>query len=153
MAHGVKKIKIKSGKDANRMLMRKLTVNFISHGTMVTTEKKAKTLRPFIERLVEKAKTKSEANHNYLLRVFTVKKFMSIMVDQVGPALQDKHGGYIRLTRLNQRDSDGAIMTRVEWAHPVVLATEEVKPARTKEVTATSEVKETKKEVTKKGKS
>ena len=149
MSHGVKKIKIKSGKDANRMLMRKLAVNFISYGTMVTTEKKAKTLRPFIERLVEKAKTKSEANKNYLLRVFTVPKFMTIMVDQVGPALQDKQGGYIRLTRLNQRDSDGAIMTRVEWAHPVVIATEEVKPAAKKEAKVTPEVKEPKKEVKK----
>lgn len=146
MRHGVKKLKIRAGKDANDMLLRKMVSNFISNGKMVTTLTKAKVMQPFIDRLVEKSKTKTEANKNYLLRYFPVKKFMSIMVDQVGPALQDKHGGYTRIIRLNTRESDGVLMSRLEWAHPVVIEVEEVKaPKKVKDLkTAKEPEKETK---------
>lgn len=137
MWHGVKKIKIEQGSDANKMLVRKLAINFFKHGKLVTTVKKAKVLKSTIEKLVERTKSQSEANKNVLLGVLDNWRFVQSVFKNVGPALKDKVGGYVRIVRLGSRQSDGAVMSRLEWAYPVVF--EEKKetpktPEKTKKV-------------------
>ena len=43
------------------------------------------------------------------------------MFGQVGPAFSKLTGGYVRVVRLNERVTDGALIGRVEWAHPIVI--------------------------------
>jgi large subunit ribosomal protein L17 len=121
MMHGIKKIKVKSGRDANRMLIKKLLFNFLKGGLMVTTEKKAKILKTLIERMVDKAKRNDEASKNVLLKHFTNKKAVSVLIEQVAPEFKDRTGGYVRVIRLNQRENDGSQMSRVEWVAPIVI--------------------------------
>ena len=54
MKHQISKVKFRGGKDANKMLIKKLLYNFFSHGSIVTTAAKAKALKMFVEKLVEK---------------------------------------------------------------------------------------------------
>lgn len=136
MRHQSNKFKLRSGKDANDMLLRKLIVNFVAHGTMVTTEKKGKALSSYMGKLVEKAKSKTEANKNYLLQKVSSKKMINAFFNQIGPTFKDVKGGYIALKRLQQRYSDGATMVKLSWVKPVVIespSTEE-KAAKTKSV-------------------
>lgn len=133
--HGIKKIKVKSGRDANRMLVKKLLINFLKSGHMVTTEKKAKILKTVIERMVDKAKKNDQASKNVMLSNFTNKKAVSVLVEQVAPEFKDRTGGYVRVIRLNERENDGSQMSRIEWVSPVVLnwenkKTEKKVPAR-----------------------
>lgn len=121
MRHGSKKIKVRLGIDANKMLMRKLIVNFISVGKITTTQTKAKLLKTFIERLVEKTKQETEVNRNYLLRYIPYSPIVRKLFSNVGPAMKDKIGGYVTLQKMYQRDSDGAIMVRMQWSNPVVM--------------------------------
>lgn len=121
MKHAINKLKLKSGKDANEMLVRKLAFNFLSTGYMVTTEKKAKILKTFMERVVNKSKEQNEANKNTLLRYFPQKKVISALFEQVGPTLKERAGGYTKIAKLAARDSDGALMVKIQWAHPVVI--------------------------------
>ena len=133
MRHGVKKIKFNYGRDANRMLLRKLAVNFLSKGALVTTLAKAKALRPYLEPLVSKMKTTSEANRNYLLRFLGNEKVIKSGFEVVGPALSKVSGGYIRIIKMGMRSADGATMAKVEWAYPVILEVDkpEVKKVKT----------------------
>lgn len=121
MKHRVHKFNFKGGKDANDMLLRKLVVNFVEHGSMITTEKKGKALSSYIGRIVEKSKNKSEANKNYLLKEINSEKIIGLLFDKVGPVFKDVVGGYLTLQRLQQRVADGATMVKVAWAKPVVL--------------------------------
>ncbi|OGK17175.1 50S ribosomal protein L17 [Candidatus Roizmanbacteria bacterium RIFCSPHIGHO2_01_FULL_39_12c] len=121
MRHKVKKIKFKFGKDANKMLLRKLTRNFVTHGKIRTTLAKAKVLKSAVERLVEKTKVRSEANKNYLLKTLNDNKLVRRMFDQVGGALKDKVGGYVKIVRLGARQSDGAETAAVKWVYPVAI--------------------------------
>ncbi|MBI4009542.1 50S ribosomal protein L17 [Candidatus Roizmanbacteria bacterium] len=121
MRHRVKKIKLSQGKDANKMLLRKLVVNFITHGKIETTLNRVKVLKTEIEKLVEKAKEKKEANKNYLQRILNDQRFTDKIFDQIGQALKDKVGGYVRIVKLGRRDSDGAEFAKMEWVYPVVL--------------------------------
>lgn len=120
MRHRVKKIKFRRGRDANRMLIRKLVRNFITKAKIRTTLKKANVLKSAVERLIEKAKTETEANKNYLLRVFNDEDLVTRMFKEIGTALKDKVGGYVRIVKIGVRRSDGSEMARLEWVYPVV---------------------------------
>jgi len=121
MRHRLKKIKFRRGRDANRMLIRKLVRNFITKSKIKTTLKKASVLKSAVERLVEKAREETEANKNYLLRVFNDEDLVTRMFKEVGPALKDKVGGYVRIIKIGTRRSDGSEMARLEWVYPVVI--------------------------------
>jgi len=130
MRHGVKKIRFSPGKDAKDMMRTKLVVNFIKRGKLVTTIKRARALKQEIEKLVKKAKKNTQANRNSLLNKVGSWTITETLFNEVGPALQAQSGGYVRVTRLGMRESDGAEIGRVEWAYPVIT-TEEKKVKRT----------------------
>lgn len=120
MMHIVKKNKFKGGRDANRMLIRKLVRSFLLSGKLKLTIKKAKVLKPIIEHYVEKAKEKTESNKNYLLSRLADQKTVQRLFDEIGKALKDTKGGYVRITRIGYRSSDATEVAFLEWAHPVV---------------------------------
>jgi len=121
MIHRTKKIKFHSGADSNKMILRKMLRNFFLNSHLETTEKRAKILRSSLDRLIGKSRVESEANKNYILRYITEQEIVRALFAQVGPAVKDIAGGYVRLIRKNQRQSDAAMMVRVEWAHPVII--------------------------------
>lgn len=122
MRHGYKKIRFKSGKDAFQMLLRTLTINFLAHGKMETTHKRAKVLKTYIEKIAEKAKEITEANKNCLSKALgNDKKTIDFLFNQVGPVIKDKKGGYVRIIKLHNRLSDGSLVCRLEWVYPVVI--------------------------------
>ncbi|MBI3366520.1 50S ribosomal protein L17 [Candidatus Roizmanbacteria bacterium] len=133
MYHRIKKIKFRAGKDANRMLVKKLLFNFLSVGKITTTLKKTKVLKSVVEKLVEKAKKNTEANKNYILRLITDKKTIRFLFDTIGPTLRDKNGGYVKVVRLGSRSSDGSEMARLEWAYPIVIETSIKEPSKKSE--------------------
>ncbi len=120
MRHKVKKIKFKKGQDANQMLMRKLLINFLSHGHIETTITKAKVLKSLLEKLISKAKVKNEANKNYLLKKLGKISYVNDCFDRIGQALKNINGGYVKIVRLGLREGDGALKARVEWAYPIL---------------------------------
>jgi len=121
MIHRTKKVKFHSGSDSNKMILRKLLTSFFIHSHVETTEKKARVLKTFLDRIVAKTREETQANKNYLLRYFPKTSFISVLFTQVGPAVKAIEGGYVRTVRIAQRQNDASTMVRVEWAHPVVL--------------------------------
>ena len=121
MKHSVKKIKVRGGKDANKMLVRKLAMNFLTSSKIVTTDKKARILKTFIERIITKAKDRTEANKNVLLQYFPKKAIVEELFTQASAVFAGRTGGYVRIIKLNQRANDGAMMTQVEWVEPITF--------------------------------
>lgn len=124
--------------------------NFFKNSYIVTTEKRGKILKRFLDIIVSKTREEKESNKNYLLRYFPSKTFVATLFAQVGPAVRDIAGGYVRVVRMNQRDNDGALMVRVEWAHPVVIDWEGKKEKSAKISKRTTTKKTVKKEKTRK---
>lgn len=120
MRHRVKKIKFSNGIDANRALVRKLAVNFFLKGKLTTTLSKAKAIKPVIERLIEKMKVKTESNVNYLKQKLDSKEVIEMAYKDIGPTIAKINGGYIRVIKLGQRESDGAETARIEWVYPII---------------------------------
>ena len=130
MRHRIKKTKFSKGKDANKMLLKKLSSNFLTHGKITTTQKKAKAVKSEIDRIVSKSKKKTQSNKNYLLSHLTQKNLVTVLFDQIAPIVKTRTGGYTRIIKLGTRDSDGAEMARVEWVDRVVLNQEKKKKAK-----------------------
>lgn len=94
-------------------LLRKLTHNLLVHEKIKTTEAKAKTLRGVVEKLITRGKTASVANRRILAKEMNpamVKK----VVEEISPRYKDRKGGYTRIVKLGQRDSDGSKMAIIE---------------------------------------
>ncbi|GIW64072.1 MAG: 50S ribosomal protein L17 [Patescibacteria group bacterium] len=120
MRHRVKKIKFSFGKDANKMLMRKLTVNFFRSGYLETTLAKAKVLKSHLEKLVSKAKDKTKTNEKVLLKYLGNQKLVKDLFNKVPHSFKGINGGYVKITKLDYRDGDGSLMAKLEWAHPII---------------------------------
>ena len=119
MRHRVKKIKFANGYDANHALVRKLAVNFFLKGKLTTTLAKAKAMKPVIERLTEKMKVKTEANLNYLKHKLDSQEVIDMAYRDISPVIAKINGGYVRIIKLGQRESDGAEAGRIEWVYPI----------------------------------
>lgn len=120
MRHQVKKIKFKKGQDSTETVRRKLALNFIDHGKIETTVKKAKVLKSLIDQLVYQAKEKNEANKNILLRRLGDPKTVDKLFNLIVPVFSDRNSGFVKLVKTGQRLGDGSEMARVEWVKPVI---------------------------------
>jgi len=137
MKHRYRKVRFGYGKDANKMLLRKLAYNFLSHGKLETTKQKAKAAQSIVEHLVTKAKTNSEADKRFILRNVTDPAIIKVLISEIVPALSNVTSGYTRIINVGKRQTDAADIARLEWAYPVVIGKKD-KP------TAPAKVKKTK---------
>ena len=116
-----KNLRFRYGKDANKMLLRKLLRNFIIRGKITTTRKKANFLKSHLERVLNYAKKNSRATQNKIKSILADNKVEKILNDQVTPVFKEKTSGFTKITYLTKRESDASDIARVEWSLPVVL--------------------------------
>lgn len=116
MRHHNNKRKFGRDKTQKKALMNSLASNLIVREKIKTTEPKAKELRPFIEKLVTRAKDGTPATRRLIIaklagRTREVKKLFEV----IAPKYMDKKGGYTRVLKLGARKADGAKMAIIEF--------------------------------------
>jgi len=79
-----------------------------------TTEQKAKSVKPQIERLVTKAK-KGETLSRHLLQPYLTPDAVKKMFGEIAPRFTNRPGGYTRIRHLERRFNDNASMVLLEW--------------------------------------
>jgi large subunit ribosomal protein L17 len=95
-------------------LMRSLAKALIERGAIETTEAKAKELRPFVEKLITKAKTGTLHNRRLAGRGVPHRATADKLFQEVGPSFTARKGGYTRILKTGHRKGDGAEMARIE---------------------------------------
>ena len=95
-------------------LLRSLASSLIEHGAIETTEAKAKELRPFVEKLITKAKTGTLHARRLAVRHVQKREIADKLFQEVGPKLAKRPGGYTRILKIGHRAGDGAEMARIE---------------------------------------
>jgi large subunit ribosomal protein L17 len=80
----------------------------------VTTEAKAKAVRPIAEKMITKARKGGLHNHRQLLAYLGDQEIVAKLVDEVGPRYADRPGGYTRVLKLGTRHGDNAPMAKLE---------------------------------------
>jgi large subunit ribosomal protein L17 len=102
-------------------MMGNLVASLIAAEAIVTTEAKAKALRPVVEKCVTKAK---KATGDDDRRVDLQRQVVAFIRDkdmahklfaEIGPRYVDRSGGYTRILKLGPRHGDNAPMARIEF--------------------------------------
>ena len=95
-------------------LMRNLASSLIEHGAIETKEEKAKELRPFVEKLISKAKTGTLHARRMAGRHIQKRETADKLFQEIGPRFAKRPGGYTRILKTRHRKGDGADMARIE---------------------------------------
>jgi large subunit ribosomal protein L17 len=103
-----------------RLMMANLAASLFAAEGIVTTEAKAKALRPIAEKLITKAKKAQEGDPLRIHRIRQIqgylgdKEMTNKLVADVAPRYSDRNGGYLRILKLGPRQGDNAQMARIE---------------------------------------
>jgi len=91
-----------------------LATSLILYEKVVTTEAKAKAIRPIVEKLITRGREKSVHNKQQLGKVLEDKKAVQKILDVLGPKYKTRAGGYTRIIKMSRRQGDGAPMAQIE---------------------------------------
>ncbi len=91
-----------------------LVASLIAAEALVTTEAKAKALRPVVEKLITKAKKGGLHRHRDAVAFIRDKEMAHKLFEEIGPRYADRPGGYTRILKLGPRHGDNAPMARIE---------------------------------------
>ena len=95
-------------------MLRNLASSIIMYEKVVTTEAKAKTVKPLVERLITTAKAGDLAARRRLIQVLPQTLAIRKLMEVLGEKYKDRAGGYTRIIKTAPREGDGAEMVQIE---------------------------------------
>ncbi len=106
----------KFGRERNQRvaLLKSLAHSLVLKGKIKTSEPKAKSLRPFMEKLITLGKKQTIASRRILESRVGAQAAKKI-AGEIAIAYKERAGGYTRITKLGQRVSDGSAMAIIEF--------------------------------------
>ena len=111
-----------------RLMLNNLASSLFIHKAITTTETKAKRMQPVAEKLVSLAKRGDLHARRQTMADITDKNVVHELFANIAPLVQDRNGGYTRITKLGFRKGDNAPMALIELVLEPVVA----RPARAK---------------------
>jgi len=97
-----------------KAMMGNLVASLIAAEAIVTTEAKAKALRPVAEKIITKAKKGGVHNQRQVVAFIRDKDMAHKLFEEIAPRYTERPGGYLRILKLGPRHGDNAPMARVE---------------------------------------
>tara|TARA_Y100000588_G_C13778038_1_gene721112 strand:+ start:24 stop:449 length:426 start_codon:yes stop_codon:yes gene_type:complete len=115
---------LKKGRKLNRTashrkaLFSNLASSLVINKRIITTHPKAKELQTYVERLVTYAK-KNNVHGRRLIQKRIIGKLSKTVANElihnIAPQYADRHGGYTRVIKLENRKNDDAIKALIEF--------------------------------------
>ncbi len=123
MRHKTHKYGLGVTREHRKAMMSNLAAALITHERIQTTLTKAKALRPFIEKIITKAKKaglakdRKDAIHLRRLALADVRDENAItkLFNETWKQFENRNGGYTRIYKLGRRDSDAAEVALIEF--------------------------------------
>ena len=97
-----------------KALYRNQVTAFLKHEKLVTTQAKAKEVRPLAEKMITLGKEGTLASRRAALAYILDKKVVDKVFSDLASRYQDRPGGYTRLIKLGPRVGDGAPTAKLE---------------------------------------
>jgi large subunit ribosomal protein L17 len=114
MRHRAKGRQLSRTSSHRRALLNNMASSLFEHGRIITTEAKAKELRPFAEKLITLARRGDLHARRLVERRIKSRETLSRLFSEIGPRFAARPGGYTRILKLGHRDGDGADIARIE---------------------------------------
>ena len=116
---------LKKGRKLNRTrshrfaMLSNMASSLVFYKRIRTTIPKAKTLSPFIERLITYSKNNDKLHGRRLIMSKIIgknsKKVANLLMNEIGPQYNSRSGGYTRIIKLDNRKNDNADMCIIEF--------------------------------------
>jgi len=115
MRHQKKQLKLNMQRDERASLIRNLATSIILFEKVKTTTARAKAVRPVVEDLITKAKTKElrEAIRQISQVVFDEKASRKL-IEVLKERYKDREGGYTRVVKMGRRVGDAAEVVQIQ---------------------------------------
>jgi large subunit ribosomal protein L17 len=114
MKHRIKKRTLSRTAPHRKALFKTLLSSLLEHGSLVTTEAKARELVSFAEPLLgEGARELTLHRRRRLLSKLSRREDLSTLLD-ISRAGKARKSGWLRLTKMTRRQGDGARLVKVE---------------------------------------
>lgn len=130
--HGYKGRKFGRERDQREALIKGLANSLVLHESIETTLEKAKDLRPYLEKLITKAKKGDLHNRRQVIAGLQTLEAAHKLVDNIAPKIA-RSSGYLRIERTDTRRGDNAQLARISFVDDLKAS---VKPAKVEKVDA-----------------
>lgn len=97
-----------------RLMLANMATSLFANGRITTTLPKAKRLRPLAERLITFAKRGDLPARRRVMRVIRDKSVVHILFTQIAEQMQQREGGYTRITKIAPRRGDNSPQAVIE---------------------------------------
>lgn len=143
MRHNNKLKKLGRNSSHRKALISNMMKSLIRHEKVITTTAKAKALRPFIEKLITKAKNDTMHNRRTVYSKLQHNGATIKLFDDIAKRYVNRPGGYTRILKLNNRKGDNAPLSLIEFVEEEMTSSKKnvkksEKKASKQEVTATA---------------
>ena len=96
-----------------RHMLANLATQLFAYESIVTTEPRAKVLRPYAEKLITKAKRGDLHARRTVARKITDAQVLKNLFDNLAPQFEGRNSGYTRIVKLPNRKGDNAPMAQI----------------------------------------
>ena len=129
----------KLGRDSNerKALFKTLASSLVMFESVTTTEAKAKAVKPYVEKLVTKAKKRKNDSRQFV-EPYLSKEAVDKLINDTSLRFVSRNGGYTRIIRQGQRFADNAPIATIEW----VDKKSQLKPVKLKKAKKTAAKKD-----------
>lgn len=136
MRHRIYGKKLGRNKNERSALFKSLVQELVLHGTITTTEPKAKAIKGLVDKIINLAKSKN--SQRLLQAYFSNKLLQERLIKEIAPKLKNRTSGYTSMIRMGVREGDSATLVKMS-----IIGMEEMKPVEKvkKPVRKTSPVK------------
>jgi len=125
-----------------RLMLANLASALFEHKRITTTVTKAKRLKPYAERLVTFAKRGDLASRRRVLGLISNKGVVHELFTDIAQAVENRDGGYTRITKIGNRKGDNAPMAVIELVLEPVSAKQAVVAEATQAAAAAAPAEE-----------
>ncbi len=104
MRHHSQKRTLGRSRSQRTALLRGLAISLFEHGTIKTTEAKAKELRPYVEKLITKSKQDSVVSRRNVMSTLGEPKDAVVkkLFTDIAKRYAERQGGYTRIVKLGE---------------------------------------------------
>ncbi|WP_462398374.1 50S ribosomal protein L17 [Corynebacterium falsenii] len=113
-----------------KKILSNLAAQLIEHGAIKTTDAKAKLLRPYVEKIITKAKRGTLADRRNVLKLIPNKEVVAYLFNDLAEKFADRSGGYTRIIKLENRKGDNAPISQISLVTEPLASTEAERATR-----------------------